>query len=117
VVILLVGLEVLGQLFDAGGQQGDLHFRGAGIAVAALVFVDDFLGIDGHGCLVVAWPAGTEGRSLARTARLAVMEWKREMRPCEQRDYSPHRQPQAMRAVKRSGLAVFAAGAHRRPAE
>src|SRR5690606_6979735 len=78
---------------------------------------DDFLGIDGHGCLVVAWPAGTEGRSLARTARLAVMEWKREMRPCEQRDYSPHRQPQAMRAVKRSGLAVFAAGAHRRPAE
>src|SRR6478672_5192374 len=55
VVVLLVGLEVLGQLLDAGGQQGDLHFRRTGVVVAALVFVDHFLGIDGHGvwCLVM----------------------------------------------------------------
>src|SRR5690606_34867884 len=37
VVILLVGLEVAGQQFDAGGQQGDLDFRGTGVGGAALV--------------------------------------------------------------------------------
>src|SRR3546814_7515341 len=48
VVVVLVGLEVLGQVHDAGGEQGDLDFRRAGVVVAALVFVDDGAGIDGH---------------------------------------------------------------------
>src|SRR5690606_15594338 len=43
VVVLLVGLEVLGQLHDARGEQGDLDFRRAGIVGAALVVGDDFL--------------------------------------------------------------------------
>ena len=42
-VVFLVGLEVFRQVFDAGGQQGDLDFRGTGVVGAALVFVDDLL--------------------------------------------------------------------------
>src|SRR3546814_4420919 len=34
VVVVLVGLEVLGQVHDAGGEQGDLDFRRAGVVVA-----------------------------------------------------------------------------------
>jgi hypothetical protein len=43
-----VGLEVFGKVFDAGGQQGDLDFRGAGIVGGTFVFADDFAGINGH---------------------------------------------------------------------
>src|SRR5688500_17798532 len=59
VVLLRVQLEVAGELLDAGGQQGDLHFRGAGIGRAALVFFDDLAGVDRHRCfaLVDARPA------------------------------------------------------------
>jgi hypothetical protein len=39
-VILDMGLEVLGQVRDARGEQGDLDFRRAGIAVRALVVFD-----------------------------------------------------------------------------
>ena len=48
VVVFLVGLEVFGKVFDAGGQQGDLDFRGAGIVGGTFVFADDFAGINGH---------------------------------------------------------------------
>jgi len=34
VMILLVGLEVLGELFDASREQGDLDFGGAGVVRA-----------------------------------------------------------------------------------
>src|SRR5690606_6611842 len=50
VVVLLVGLEVLGELGDAGGEQGDLDFRGTGVVGAALVFFDDGAAVDRHGC-------------------------------------------------------------------
>src|SRR2546422_6904878 len=40
VVILFVGPEVLGQLFDALGQQGDLNFGRAGIGPAPPVVAD-----------------------------------------------------------------------------
>src|SRR5690606_15687933 len=50
VVVLLVGLEVLGELGDAGGEQGDLDFGGTGVVGAALVFFDDAGAVDGHGC-------------------------------------------------------------------
>ena len=40
-VILAVGLEVILQLVDVGGQQGYLHFRGTGVAFSLLVFVND----------------------------------------------------------------------------
>jgi hypothetical protein len=31
-IVLDVGLEVIGQIIDALGQDGDLHLRGSGIA-------------------------------------------------------------------------------------
>jgi hypothetical protein len=34
---------------DAGGDEGDLDFRGAGILGILLVLLDDFRLIDGHG--------------------------------------------------------------------
>src|SRR5687768_13106951 len=48
VVVFLVGLEVAAELFDAGGDQGDLDFRRTGVGGTALVVFNDFLGIDGH---------------------------------------------------------------------
>src|SRR5438270_741686 len=41
VVVLLVSLEVLGQLVDALGEQSDLHLRRAGVAFVRPVLVDD----------------------------------------------------------------------------
>ena len=49
VEILAVGAQVLGQVGDAGGDEGDLDFRGAGILGILLVLLDDFRLIDGHG--------------------------------------------------------------------
>ena len=48
VVILGVGLEMAGEIVDAGGQQGDLDFRGSGIGGGALVILED-LGLLGGG--------------------------------------------------------------------
>ncbi|KAG0923107.1 hypothetical protein G6F32_014395 [Rhizopus arrhizus] len=50
-VILTGAIEfdaVAGQQFDAGGQQGHLDFRGAGVGGAALVVFNDLLGVDRH---------------------------------------------------------------------
>src|SRR5690606_9643426 len=41
VVVLAVGLEVVLQLVDVGGQQGYLHFRGTSVAFVLLVLVND----------------------------------------------------------------------------
>src|SRR5690606_10696233 len=41
VVVLAVGLEVVLQLVDVGGQQCNLHFRRTGIAFSLLVLVND----------------------------------------------------------------------------
>src|SRR5690606_6741868 len=41
VVVLLVGLEVVGQVFDAGGQQRHLYLGGTGIAFRQLVVLDN----------------------------------------------------------------------------
>ncbi len=41
VVVFAVGLEVVLQLVDVGGQQGNLHFRATGIAFSLLVVVND----------------------------------------------------------------------------
>ena len=40
-VILDVGLEVIGQVVDARGQQGHLHFGRTGVALGTLVALDD----------------------------------------------------------------------------
>ena len=37
VVVMLVGTQVLGQLVDASGQDGDLNFGGAGVAFVGSV--------------------------------------------------------------------------------
>ena len=42
VEILAVGAEVLGQVIDASGQQGDLDFGRTGVLVVGFVFGDDF---------------------------------------------------------------------------
>ena len=46
VVVLLVGLQVAGQIADALGKEGDLDFDGAGVGFVALVVLADggFLG-------------------------------------------------------------------------
>jgi len=41
VVVLLVGLEVLGELTDALGEERDLHLGRTGVAVVGAVFLDD----------------------------------------------------------------------------
>ena len=43
VEVLLVHLEVFGEAFDAGGQEGDLNFRRSGIAFVSGVFLDNYL--------------------------------------------------------------------------
>src|SRR4029079_19053282 len=43
VVIFRVRAQVLGQLVDAGGEERDLHVRGAGVLAVAAVLADDFL--------------------------------------------------------------------------
>ena len=42
-MIVLVGLEVLGQISDALGEQRDLDLRGTGVAFVRRVLADDFL--------------------------------------------------------------------------
>ena len=41
-VILLIGLQVLGELEDASREQRDLNFRRTGVAFLAAVLADDF---------------------------------------------------------------------------
>lgn len=43
VVILLVRLEVLGEVVDATGEQRDLDFRGTGVALVQCMLRDDVL--------------------------------------------------------------------------
>ena len=44
-MILVVVGEMLGQVLDARGQQGDLYFRRAGIVLATTVVGDDLAGL------------------------------------------------------------------------
>jgi hypothetical protein len=44
-MILLMRLEMIGEMFDAGGKQGDLHFRGAGIVRRAAKVSNDLAGL------------------------------------------------------------------------
>jgi uncharacterized membrane protein YhiD involved in acid resistance len=75
VVVLLVGLEVAGELLDAGGQQRDLDFRRTGIVGGALVLFDDLLGVDGHGGgSLVMRDLQERGLSTARTAWSAACD-------------------------------------------
>src|SRR5690606_10375484 len=60
VVVLLVGLEVFGQVRDARAEQGDLDLRRAGVVLAALVFGNDLAVVDRHSVPRDARPAGTE---------------------------------------------------------
>src|ERR1700741_920483 len=51
VVILLVRLEMIGEVIDAGGQQGNLHFRRAGVVRRAAEVSNDLAGLfcgEGH---------------------------------------------------------------------
>jgi len=41
VVVVLVGAQVLGQLVDAGGQNGNLNLGGTGVAFVGSVVQDD----------------------------------------------------------------------------
>ena len=41
-MILRVGLEMFGEVVDALAEDGDLHFRGAGVGVVCLVAADEF---------------------------------------------------------------------------
>src|ERR1043165_9191593 len=76
VVVLLVALEVLGQVVDALGEQGDLHGRRAGVLLGAAEILDDLrlaLFADGgrgaHGTralLLVASGVGEETRDGVR---------------------------------------------------
>jgi hypothetical protein len=41
VVVLLVRLEMLRQILDAGTEKGNLHLRGTGVPLMELVTLDD----------------------------------------------------------------------------
>lgn len=50
VVVLLVGLQMLGQAVDAVGQNGDLYLRGTGVTLVDGVLGNDcLLFLVGHG--------------------------------------------------------------------
>src|SRR6185437_6297833 len=54
-MVLLVRLEMVGQLLDARGQQRDLHLRRTGVGRCAAVILDDLAGLFGgkrHGSLL-----------------------------------------------------------------
>ena len=40
-MILLVGTEVLGEVVDSLGENGDLNFRGTRVALMACILLDD----------------------------------------------------------------------------
>jgi hypothetical protein len=41
-LIFFVDPEMVGQLLDTAGQDGDLHFRGAGVRIMAMIVCDQF---------------------------------------------------------------------------
>jgi hypothetical protein len=50
-MILLMRLEMIGKVLDTGGQQGDLHFRGAGVVRRMAEVSNDLAGLfcgEGH---------------------------------------------------------------------
>src|SRR5918993_2571546 len=79
-VVLLVRLEVLGQVVNAGREQRHLDFRGTGVVGNALEFFDDLVGVDGHwnrfSC--DAKSAGTPGWPVHRVTRRL---WERSFEP------------------------------------
>jgi hypothetical protein len=48
VVILLVPVEVIPQLVDAGCQESDLHGCAASVCLVELVLLDDLFAVNGH---------------------------------------------------------------------
>src|SRR5690348_2416417 len=69
VVVLLVRLEVVGQLLDARGQQRDLHLRRTCVGRRAAVILDDLAGLFGgkrHGSLLdgTCWNGTVPARGL-----------------------------------------------------
>jgi hypothetical protein len=42
-VVLAVGLEMFGQICDAGTENGNLDFGGSGVGVALAILLDEFL--------------------------------------------------------------------------
>jgi hypothetical protein len=50
VMVLLVGIEVIPEVVDSSRQEGDLDRSASPVSVMQLVFLDDFLAIDGHSC-------------------------------------------------------------------
>ena len=46
VVVVLIGLQVLGQVVDAGGEQRNLNLRGTGVTLMDGGFFDDGLLVD-----------------------------------------------------------------------
>ena len=66
VVVVLVALQVLGQVGDAVRQQRDLHLRGAGVTLDGGVLGDDLLlglgvGTDGHASSLLMSLRGAPG--------------------------------------------------------
>lgn len=45
--VLAVVAKVLGEVLDAGGEQGDLYFAGAGVVFVRTEFLDDCCLVDG----------------------------------------------------------------------
>ena len=67
-VVLLVGLQVLGELLDALGERGDLHFAGAGVALVTAELLADGVFVD-HGVCPLLW--GVHLSQPPRTSGLA----------------------------------------------
>ena len=57
VEVLLVGLHVLGELLDAGGQDGDLDLGGTGIVLVLAVLLDELglLLLGDHALIHLSW--------------------------------------------------------------
>jgi hypothetical protein len=71
VVVLGVLLEVLGQVVDPRGQEGDLHFRRTGVVLRALVVQEDLGLVDVGDCHGLASLSQDDGLA-ARPGRFAV---------------------------------------------
>src|SRR5574343_513020 len=83
-VVLGVGLEVRGQLVDAGGQQGDLDFRRAGVVGTAGVGGDDAGLVDvshGHGDFLVGVEDPPTRRPTGDAVAVSVVDLRTRVKP------------------------------------
>jgi hypothetical protein len=74
-MILLMSVEVLPEVIDPSCQKGNLNRCATPVIFVELVFLDDFLTIDGHPCRASA-RVETAGEAPPRSVSVQLSAWK-----------------------------------------